>query len=261
LNRVNICNVLIDNVTSEEVLEKIELLVCNRKPQYLVTPNVDHIVKLQSDSDFKEIYNEANLVLADGMPLLWAAIFLGTPLKEKNSGSDIFPKICKFSVEKGYKLFFLGGRHGAAEQAAEVLKKQYNGLNIVGIYSPPFGFEDNLEENGKIVAMIKGSSPDILFVGLGAPKQEKWIFKYKEQYQVPVSIGIGVTFEFIAGMVKRAPLWMQKIGFEWFWRVIIEPKRLWRRYFVDDMKIFGLVCKQKRDSLYVKIKKAVKCIK
>lgn len=253
MNKVNICNVLVDNLTTDEVLDKIELLISNRKPEYLVTPNVDHIIKLQSDKEFQEIYKKANLVLADGMPLLWAAKILGTSIVEKISGSDIFPRICKLAAEKGYKIFFLGGRPGAAKKAGEVLKSKFIGLNIVGIYSPPFNFEYDAEENNKIVTMIKDCEPDILFVGLGAPKQEKWIYKYKELCQVPVSIGIGVTFEFVAGIIKRAPLWMQKVGLEWLWRVFMEPRRLWKRYLIEDMRIFGLVFEQ--------IKSKKKCIK
>jgi len=211
----------------------------------VVTPNVDHIVQLQKNADLKKVYKDAALVLADGMPLLWAAKFLGTPLKEKISGSDLFPKLCEVAARKGYKLFFCGGREGAADAAKAVLEQKNLGLNVVGTYCPPFGFENDEEENNKIIAMIKDSKPDILFVGLGAPKQEKWIHKYKEKYQVPVSIGIGVSFEFIAGMVKRAPVWMQKAGLEWFWRLMMEPGRLWKRYLIDDMQFFGLVFKQK----------------
>jgi len=185
------------------------------------------------------------LVLADGTLLLWAAKFLGTPLKEKISGSDLFPKLCKLSAKKGYKVFFLGGRSDASVTAKKVLQNRYTGLDVVGTYSPPLGFESDPVENKKIIKLIKNFKPDILFVGLGAPKQEKWIYSHKAKYQVPVSIGIGVSFEFVAGMVKRAPRWMQIIGLEWFWRVLMEPLRLWQRYLVDDMKIFGLVLKQK----------------
>jgi len=245
-NRINICNLLIDNITTAEVLDNVELMIKAKESQYIVTPNVDHIIKLQTDKNFQEIYKNASLVLTDGTPLLWAAKYLGTPIKEKISGSDIFPVLCKLSSEKGYKVFFLGGRPDAAERAAKQLKNRYNKLDVVGIYAPPLGFENNEIENDKIITMIKCVQPDILFVGLGAPKQEKWIYKYRKDYNVPVSIGIGAAFEFIAGMVKRAPGWMQKTGLEWFWRVLMEPKRLWKRYFIDDMKIFRLVYSQKK---------------
>lgn len=243
--RVKICNTEIDNLDFVSAIKEIEQLIRSKSSTFVVTPNVDHIIKLNKDREFKTIYNEASLILADGQPILWAAKFLGTPIKEKISGSDLFPKLCEVSTVKGYKLFFLGGREGAALKAAEVLKGKYPNMQIVGIYSPPFGFENDEIENNKIIQMIKESTPDILFIGLGAPKQEKWIYKHKYQYHVPVSIGIGVSFEFVAGMVRRAPVWMQKTGLEWFWRLMMEPKRLWKRYLIDDMQFLALVLEQK----------------
>lgn len=229
----------------QEAIGAIGVLTEQRKHAYAVTPNVDHIVKVQTDPEFAGIYRNASLVLPDGKPLLWAAKFLGTPLKEKISGSDLFPELCEVATERGHKLFFLGGRPGAALKAAEVLKNKYPNIQIVGVNSPSFGFEDDKAENARIIKMIKDAKPDILFVGLGAPKQEKWIYRHYKEFNVPMSIGIGVTFEFVSGMVKRAPLWMQKAGLEWFWRLMMEPKRLWKRYLVDDMKFFWLVLRQK----------------
>ena len=245
IRKVSLCGVDIDNISMQEAIERVDLLVKKRQPSYVVTPNIDHIVKLDKDAEFREAYKNASLVLADGMPLIWASKFLGHPLKGKVSGSDLFPKICGMAAAKRYRLFFMGGRPGAAQKSAEVLKNIYPDINIVGIYAPPYGFEGDREENEKIVKMIKESNPDILFVGLGAPKQETWIYKYREHYQSPVSIGIGASFEFIAGMVKRAPLWMQRIGLEWFWRLMMEPGRLWKRYLIDDMRFFWLVLKQR----------------
>lgn len=244
-DRINLLGLFIDNVNFAESLCVIEKLIFDKKNHYVLTPNVDHLISFQGDQEFRRVYREASFVLPDGVPLLWAAEFLGTPLKEKISGSDLFPRLCEVSVEKEYKLFFLGGREGAALKAAKILREKYPNIEIVGFYCPPFGFEEVEAENNKIIQMIKESKPDILFVGLGAPKQEKWIYKYKEQYQVPVSVGIGVSFEFTAGMVKRAPVWMQQAGLEWFWRLLMEPKRLWKRYLIDDPVFFWLVLKQK----------------
>lgn len=217
----------------------------------MVTPNVDHVITFQKNTKFREIYRNASLVLADGMPLIWASKFLGTPLKEKISGSDLFPKLCAWCGEKGYKVFFLGGRPEAAERAATILKAKTPALQIAGHYSPPFGFEDSPEEEVKIAHLLLAAKPDILFVGLGSPKQEKWISRNYQQLEIPLSIGIGVSFEFVAGMVRRAPLWMQKSGLEWFWRLMMEPGRLWRRYLVEDSKFLGLVLAQKRGKIGV----------
>ena len=202
-------------------------------------------MKLRDEKDFREIYDGASLVVPDGMPLVWASKFLGDPLKEKVSGSDLVPRLCKLSAMKGYRMFFLGGRYGAAYEAMLVKKREHPLLNVVGAYCPPFGFENDSVENAKIVKMIQEAKPHILCVGLGAPKQEKWIYRHYKELNVPVSIGVGGTFEFISGMVDRAPSWMQNSGMEWAWRLAKEPGRLWKRYLIDDMKFFSMVLKQK----------------
>jgi len=243
--KVIIAGVEIDNITMDQTLSFIEELIQKRKVSYIVTPNVDHIIKLQRDLEFRKVYREAACVLPDGMPILWAGKFLGTPLKEKISGSDLVPRLCEIAAQKGYRLFFLGGRPGAADKAKERLSKRLPSLNVAGVYSPPFGFEKNDEENEKIAKMIKENAPDILLVGLGAPKQEKWIYQHYKKLEIPISMGVGVTFEFVAGMVKRAPYWMQTSGLEWFWRLMMEPRRLWKRYLVEDMQFFRLIVAQK----------------
>lgn len=243
---VYIAGTRIDNLTFNEAISRIETLIKQQKPSYVVTPNVDHIIQLQDDHEFFIIYRNADLVLVDSMILLWAARYLKFPFKEKISGSDLFPALCEASSSKGYKIFLLGGRPIAAEKAIEEIRKKHPAINITGSYCPPYGFEKDKEENKRIIEMIKKARPDILFIGLGAPKQEKWIYRNMKDYSVPVSIGVGVTFEFIAGMVKRAPVWMQKNGLEWLWRLIQEPTRLWRRYF-KDLAFFFLILKQKRE--------------
>jgi N-acetylglucosaminyldiphosphoundecaprenol N-acetyl-beta-D-mannosaminyltransferase len=240
-----IASIKIDNISFANAIFETEKLIRQRKNAFVVTPNVDHIVNLQKDAEFKMLYSEADLVLPDGMPLLWASQFLGTPLKERIAGADFFPELCATAAEKGYRLFFLGGRNGAAAAARCALEQRYEALQIVGTYCPKFGFEFDQAENEKIVKIIQKVRPDVLFVGLGSPKQEKWIYRWKDQYQVPVSIGIGVSFEFIAGMVRRAPVWMRTSGLEWFWRLMMEPKKLWKRYLINDMRFFSIVLKQK----------------
>lgn len=242
---VDICGVGIHSFTISEVIESIDHLVAFGRPSIVVTPNIDHIVRLQKDKGFVKIYKESAIVIPDGVPILWAAKFLGTPLKEKISGSDLFPKLCGAATRKGRTVFFLGGAEGAAMKSAEMLKTKYPGLRIAGTYCPSLGFENDGNENRKIIKIIQSAKPDILFVGLGSPKQEKWIYNYKDEYKVPVSIGVGAAFDFYSGLVKRAPMWMQKSGLEWFWRLMMEPKRLWKRYLIDDPVFFWLVLKQK----------------
>lgn len=244
-NKEMIFDINIDNVSIFEAIEIIDNLIKeNNKYSYVLTPNVDHVVKIQKDKEFHKIYKEADLVLADGMPIVWVSKILKRPLKEKVSGSDLFPKLCGYASEKGYSVFFLGGLEGVAQKAAEVLKEQYPKLNVVGTYCPPFGFENDDIENQKIIQKIKESKPSIIFVGVGAPKQEKWIYNNIHKYQVPVSLGIGASFDFVAGTAKRAPVWMQNIGLEWFYRFINEPRRMFKRYFIDDMKFINILLKE-----------------
>jgi N-acetylglucosaminyldiphosphoundecaprenol N-acetyl-beta-D-mannosaminyltransferase len=243
--KVNILGTAIDNVDRAEALECVAALVRARRPALVVTPNVDHLVNLQRDAEFREIYRQASLVLADGVPLLWAARFLGTPIREKLSGSDIFHDLCRLAAERGFRVFFLGGRAGAASRAAEILRRRHPRLQIVGVHSPPQGFERNEAECARIDAMLTAARPDLLLVGLGSPKQERWFAGNSSRLGIPVTMGIGITFEYTAGIVRRAPVWMQSVGLEWLFRLLMEPRRLWRRYLVNDPRFFWLVLKQR----------------
>ncbi|HEB35561.1 MAG TPA: glycosyltransferase [Candidatus Aminicenantes bacterium] len=244
MKRIELFEIGIDNISMEETFNVIEQLIKKKKPSLVVTPNVHHINILKNDDEFKKIYRQASMALPDSTPLIWASKLLGTPLKEKVAGSDLLPSFCKIAARKRYELFFLGSGPSIAKKAANILTKKYPGLKIVGTYSPPFGFENDEDENRKIVAMIKKCTPDVLFVGLGPPKQEKWIWRYKDEINVPVSIAVGASFDFVAGNVKRAPKWMQHIGFEWFFRLCQEPRRLWKRYLVGNIMFLWLVLKE-----------------
>ncbi|MDY2632078.1 WecB/TagA/CpsF family glycosyltransferase [Clostridium sp.] len=243
MSRIRFLNIEIDNLSMDESIDYIDKLIKRKKNSYVVTPNVDHIVKLENDSEFLEVYNNADLVLTDGMPLVWISKFLKTPIKEKVSGSDLFPKVCKLADEKGYSIFLLGAAEGIAIKAAENLKNKYKNLNIVGTFSPSYGFEKSKSEIEEIIKKVNEAKPDILAVGLGAPKQEKFIYKYKNKLNVPISLAIGASIDFEAGNIERAPKWMQKSGLEWFYRFLKEPKRMFKRYFIDDLKIIKVLIK------------------
>jgi exopolysaccharide biosynthesis WecB/TagA/CpsF family protein len=168
-----------------EALLRMGELIRERKPSYIVTPNADTVVKTQKDPDFRRIYEKAALALPDGMSQIWAGYFLGTPFKEKVSGSDFFVEACRAASRNSWRVFLLGARPGIAEQAANILQKKMQDLKVAGTYSPSFGFESKVEENERIVKMIQQAKPDIVFVGLGSPKQEKWMDKYKDVCGVP----------------------------------------------------------------------------
>lgn len=212
MEKMKFMNTEISNCTMDEALFEIEHLIQENKNSYVVTPNVDHIVRLENDELFCEAYKNASLILTDGKPLIWISNFYKTPIKEKISGSDLFPKVCELAAYKGYKMFFLGAAEGVAAKAAEILSKRYQGLNVVGTYSPPLGFENNKDEVNKTINIVKETQPDILIVGLGTPKQENFIYKYREKLGVPISLGLGASLDFEAGEQKRAPKWIADLS-------------------------------------------------
>ena len=241
--RVPFMNTQIDNYTMEEAIDAIDRLICQDKNGYVVTPNIDHIVKLESDQLLQKVYADADIILTDGKPMIWMSRLYGTPIKEKVSGSDLFPNLCRLAAGKGYRVFLLGAAEGVAAKAAINLQNKFPGLIIAGTYSPPFGFEKDEKELQNILRIVTEAKPHILIVGLGCPKQEKFIYNYKDVLNVPVSLGLGASIDFEAGILKRAPKWMADHGFEWLYRIVQDPGRMAKRYFVDDMKIIRLFFK------------------
>lgn len=246
--RIKFMNTEIDNLTMDETLQTIEYLIKENRGAYVVTPNVDHIVQLETNDELKIAYKNASLILTDGKPLIWISKWYRTPIKEKISGADLFPRLCRMSAEKGYRMFFLGAAEGVAAKAAQNLAREYKGLQVVGTYSPPYGFENDLLELGKIKRMIQGANPHILIVGLGCPKQEKFMYAHCNELGVPISFGLGASFDFEAGNIRRCPKWISDIGFEWAYRITQDPKRLAKRYFVDDRKILILAFKYRKNN-------------
>jgi N-acetylglucosaminyldiphosphoundecaprenol N-acetyl-beta-D-mannosaminyltransferase len=238
---VHLLGLDIHNFTMPETLLAIGEIVERRTVAFAVTPNVDHTVKFRNSAQFREFYAKASLVVADGVPLLWAARLLGTPLKARINGTDLFERSCEFAAQRGYSVFLLGGSPGAAASACEVLTQRHPSLKIAGWDCPPFGFYKNAEQNIAIQKKIRESRADILFVGLGAPQQEQWMCDYAEGAGVAFAIGVGVSFSFVGGLIPRAPVWMQRNGLEWLWRLAKEPRRLWKRYLLEDLPFFGML--------------------
>lgn len=246
MTRMRLMNTEIDNLTMDETLDAIDSLIKEDNCSYVVTPNVDHIVQLEKDEELKRVYENASLILTDGKPLIWISNWYKTPIKEKISGSDLFPRVCDLAAKKGYTMYLLGAAEGVADKAAKNLMDKYKGLNIVGTYSPPFGFEKDNVELKKIERQIQEVHPDILIVGLGCPKQEKYMYHHCKELDVPISFGLGASIDFEAGNIKRAPRWMSEHGLEWLYRITQDPKRLAKRYLVDDMKIIRIARKYRR---------------
>lgn len=240
MHKIKILNTHIDNTTLNDLL-------VNLKKGLLVTPNVDHLVKLQKDKEFYEIYQEAEWVICDSKIVALSLKFLGLPVKEVIPGSSFFPAFCNYHKNNdSVKIFLLGAAKGVADKARNNINNKIERNIIVGAHSPSFGFEKNEEECKKIVNLINSTNANVLLVGVGAPKQEKWIYKYKNQLnKIELFMPLGATIDFEAGNIKRAPIIFQRIGLEWLFRMIKDPKRLVKRYLIDDIPFFIYVLKQK----------------
>jgi N-acetylglucosaminyldiphosphoundecaprenol N-acetyl-beta-D-mannosaminyltransferase len=233
----------INNLARGEAIGKIERLINEDNPVYVVTPNAAHIVLLQKDKEFKEAYKKASLVLADGMSIFFVSKVLGVPLKDKCSGSDLFEEVCKICAKNNKSLFLLGGVKGSEKIAEQKLKQLYPSLGVFS-YSPPRGFENDKEETKKIIDMVNNSQINVLIVCVGTPKSEKWLLKNIDKMQISLACSFGSSLDYFAGVKKRAPLLWQRFGLEWFWRFVQEPRRLWRRYLIGNAMFIWLVFKE-----------------
>lgn len=196
---------------------------------YVVTPNVDHIVRLEAQPDLYPLYEQAAFRFVDGFPVEMFARLAGKPVPERVTGADLLPVLCQRAASEGRKVFMLGGPPQAAEAAGVALQQAY-GTFPFAAYCPPMGFENDSKENRKILDLIAAFDPDLLFVGVGSPKQEKWIFQHRQSIRAGIALGVGAAIEFAAGTTARAPRIVRKVGMEWFWRMVCEPRRLARRY-------------------------------
>lgn len=231
MNRIELLGVQIDNVTYDDVLGHIRQMIADRKPQQIVSPAIDQIIQARRDPEFNMVMKEAALVLADGVSVTLAAWLHKTPLKQRVTGADLVPKVCELAAKEGFSIFFLGGEEGVANQVAAIMQERFPGLRIAGTYCPPYRFEDNPAEEAKVIDLIKESGADVLFTALSSPRQEKWIRRRKDDYQVSVSFGVGGAFNFITGREKRAPVWMQTTGIEWVFRMMQRPVTVGKRIF------------------------------
>ncbi len=243
--RLKILETEIDAVTMAEAIAIFEHFIREKRPSLVFPVNVDVCMKIQRDRELRALFHAAELVLVDGTPMMWAARLLGVPLPDRVSGSDLVPQFCQVAAERGYRIFLLGGGPGIAEGAQRWLEARNPSLRIVGTYAPPFGFEKDGYENARIISMVRRAKPDVLFTAFGASKQERWLTRFREDLAVPVSMSVGSTFDYLAGRLKRAPTWMQRAGLEWMFRLAQEPRRLWRRYLVDNPPFVYYVLRQR----------------
>ena len=239
MKKIKILNVEMDNISQKELLAQL-------KKGVLVTPNVDDLMKHQHDKEFHKMASQAEFVVCDSKIVLLVSKLFGTPLKEAIPGSSFFLFYCDYHRNDDTRIFLLGAKEGVGEVAKERINKRIGREIVVDTYSPPFGFEKDEKECQHIVDLLRSSSANVVLVGLGNPKQTKWIYRYKNQLpNIDVFMALGATIDFEAGIIKRAPRVFQKFALEWLYRLIKEPKRMYRRYLIDDMPFFKLLIKQK----------------
>ncbi len=240
--RVRVGRLPIDRVDTKAALDDVERLVDEKRGGTVFTPNVNHVILAERDGALREAYESASLSLVDGKPVLWAARALGSPLPEKVSGSDFVPALMEVAARRGFGVYLLGGAPGSAEEAARELSAR--GVRVVGFDAPQIPAEVPAEILPPIVDAIRRASPDLVLVGLGAPKQERLAAAIAERVRPAVLLGVGATIDFIAGVVPRSPRWMSEAGLEWLYRLAREPRRLWRRYLLRDPEFLAIVTRQ-----------------
>lgn len=224
---LDVLGVRVDDVTMAETVAWVREMVLAREPRHIVTVNPEFVIRAQQDAPFRVVLNSADLALADGQGILWAAKRLGHPLRERVTGADAVPALCALAAECGFSVYLLGAAEGVAEEAAARLQEQLPGLIVAGCYAG----SPRPEDEPAIRARLAAAHPDLLFVAYGAPAQDLWIARNAASLGIPVAMGVGGTLDFIAGRVRRAPLWMRQHGLEWLFRLLIQPWR-WRRMLV-----------------------------
>lgn len=246
LSKIRLGEIYAHKITMAQAIEHIETLCLTQAGGYVVTPNVDHVCMAETDDKLRAAYREAALSLVDGTPLLWLGKAMGEPFPEKISGSDLVGPLMQRAAQQHLSVYFLGGQEHVGPKAKAVLEAQYPGLRIVGMHSPPLGFEHDARQSAEVLRRIKEASPHLVLVALGCPKQEKWMLDQRVNYAPAVALGIGATLDFIAGEVKRSPKWMSRVGLEWVYRLAQEPKRMAQRYLVRDRAIVGIAWRMLR---------------
>jgi N-acetylglucosaminyldiphosphoundecaprenol N-acetyl-beta-D-mannosaminyltransferase len=242
--RTNVLGVGISAVNLETAVARIADWISNREKHYVCVTGVHGVMESQYDRELKAIHNAAGMVTPDGMPMVWLSQMGGAHYVGRVYGPDLMLELCRASVQANYSHFFYGGAEGIADLLSTRLKEQFPGLNVVGTWTPPFRPLTEAEDI-ELVEKVNSLQPDIVWVGLSTPKQERFMAAHIGRLDAPVMIGVGAAFDFHAGLKKQAPVWMQRSGLEWVFRLVTEPKRLWRRYLTNNPRFVLLVLAQK----------------
>lgn len=246
MGRINICNIPVDSLTMKETIQLIDKAISENKSIHHVVINAAKVVNAQKDEALKESIVSCDIINADGQAIVWAARFLNTPLPERVAGIDLMENLVKLAAEKKHRIFFLGAKEEVVKEVVNVYAKLYNKDIIAGFRNGYF----TKEEEETVAKQIAASGASILFVAMSSPKKEIFLNTYKYLIQTLFIMGVGGSFDVVSGLVKRAPLWMQKSGLEWFYRVIQEPGRMWKRYLFGNSQFLYLVIKEKTKQIF-----------
>jgi N-acetylglucosaminyldiphosphoundecaprenol N-acetyl-beta-D-mannosaminyltransferase len=238
-SRIRLAGVEIDPVTQAQVIEHVLDSLAGGRGGWVITPNLDQLRLCHERPELRELYGRAELVLPDGMPLVWASRVQGTPVPERVAGSELIFTLTAAAARAGRAVYLLGGNPCVADRAAVRLLELNPGLRVAGTHCPPYGFEKNPEQLREMTDALLAAQPDIVFVGLGFPKQERLIETLRPLMPQSWFLGVGVSFSFVAGEIRRAPLWVQRMGLEWVHRMVQEPGRLFKRYVIHDLPFAG----------------------
>ncbi len=236
--RSNVLGCPVDQMTLDDCVAYFEQIIAQRQPCHIIVVNAAKIVKARIDKELQQIITDADVIGADGVPVVWASKLLGQPLPGRVNGTDLMDRLFEVSAEKDYRVYLLGARQDIITNTVKNLKQHYPRLNIVGYRN---GYFDSLQDEEHAVLDINSAQPDILLLGMGTPMKEKWVRRHKSTLRVPIIHGVGGSFDIVGGLTKRAPKWMQDYGLEWFYRFLQEPRRMWRRYLVTNSVFIWLV--------------------
>jgi N-acetylglucosaminyldiphosphoundecaprenol N-acetyl-beta-D-mannosaminyltransferase len=244
IEKINILGVHFSNLNEPELIYMLDDRIAEAQKTQVCFVPTNSILAARKNRFVMDVYNSADVVMCDGVPVQWASSLLGTPLKQRLTGFDFFPHFIQHCEQNNYSVYFLGAKEGVAKQLASIYQSRYPSIRVAGYYTPPFAASFSEEQNAVMLSAINAAKPDVLFVSLTAPKQDIWIHQQLEQMNVKLAIGVGAAFDSEAGSLKRAPILMQQMGLEWFYRFLQEPGRMFRRYFIEAPVFVPLVIKQ-----------------
>ncbi len=250
--KINILGVHFSNLDEPQLVALLDDRIAEAQKTQVCFVPTNSILAARKSRYVMDVYNSADVVMCDGVPVQWASRLLGTPLRQRLTGFDFFPHFIQHCVQKKYSIYFLGAKEGVAKQLAAMYQSRYPGIRVAGYYTPPFAAAFSEEQNAVMRSAINAAKPDVLFVSLTAPKQDIWIHQQLEHLNVKLAIGVGAAFDSEAGSLKRAPILMQQMGLEWFFRFLQEPGRMFRRYFIEAPIFVPLVMFQFLSTLYHK---------